>query len=136
MRSKTRSKVWLRACLGLVLAMALTTALGSAARADPEIVWRVENPFRFFLDPADTEVHRATWKSLTPEQAVNPIQSAEILLSERHSEDGWAATMYEKTCWDPRRNTYSCRALKDYLNPKSHMVRARIKALDDATSVD
>jgi hypothetical protein len=127
-----RSKVWSRACVALVLTM----AAGSAARAEPEIVWRVENPFRFFLDPADTEVHRATWKSLTPEQAVNPIQSAEILLSERHPDEGWAAHMYEKTCWDPKRNTYSCRTQKDYLNPKSHTVRARLKSLDDSTTVD
>jgi hypothetical protein len=127
-----RSKVWSRACVALVLTMAGS----SAAWAEPEIVWRVENPFRFFLDPADTEVHRATWKSLTPEQAVNPIQSAEILLSERHPEEGWAAHMYEKTCWDPKRNSYACRKQKDYLNPKSHTVRARLKSLDDSTTVD
>src|SRR5262245_65812227 len=123
-----RSKVWSRACVALVLTMAGS----SAAWAEPEIVWRVENPFRFFLDPADTEVHRATWKSLTPEQAVNPIQSAEILLSERHPDGGWAATMYDKTCWDPRRNRYACRDLSDYLNPKSHKVRASLKELQDA----
>jgi hypothetical protein len=127
-----RSKVWLRACVAVVVTMAAS----SAAWAEPEIVWRVENPFRFFLNPADTEVHRATWKSLTPEQAVNPIQSAEILLSERHPEDGWAAHMYEKTCWDPRRNSYACRQQKDYLNPKSHMVRAKLKSLADSTTVD
>jgi hypothetical protein len=104
--------------------------------AEPEIAWRVENPFRFFLDPADTEVHRATWKSLTPEQAVNPIQSAEVLLSERHPEAGWAATMYDKTCWDYRRNRYACGQRKDYLNPKSHTVQASLKNVDDAVSVD
>src|SRR5687767_915970 len=97
-----RSKVWPRACLGLLLTTVLAISMGGAAWAEPEIVWRVENPFRFFLDPADTEVHRATWKSLTPEQAVNPIQSAEILLSDRHPDAGWAATMYDKTCWDHR----------------------------------
>jgi hypothetical protein len=127
-----RSNVWPRACLALVLTM----VAGNAAWAAPEIVWRVQNPFRFFLDPADTEVHRATWKSLTPEQAVNPVQSAEILLSERHSDSGWAATMYDKTCWDPKRNRYGCRQRKDYLNPKSHTVRASLKSLEDATTVD
>jgi hypothetical protein len=127
-----RSKAWSRAGLALMLAVAAS----SAARAEPEIVWRVENPFRFFLDPADSEVHRATWKSLTPEQAVNPIQSAEILLSERHPDGGWAATMYDKTCWDPRHNSYACRQQKDYLNPKTHAVRASLKNLDDATTVD
>jgi hypothetical protein len=127
-----RSKLWLRAGVGLLLA----AAASGGARAEPRIEWQVENPFRFFLDAADTEVHRATWKSLTPEQAVNPIQSAEVLLSERHPEGGWAATMYDKTCWDPRRNRYICRELADYLHPKSHKVRASLKDLQDAATVD
>jgi hypothetical protein len=131
-----RSKMWPRACLGQLLTLVLAICMGGTALAEPEIVWRVENPFRFFLDAADTEVHRATWKSLTPEQAVNPIQSAEILLSERHPDGGWAATMFDKTCWDPKRNSHACRAQKDYLNPKSHTVRASLKSLDDATMVD
>ncbi len=79
----------------------------------------MENPFRFFLDPADTEVHRATWASLTPEQRATPVLSAEKLLSARHPEAGWSATMYDKTCWDAKRNRYACRELSDYLNPKS-----------------
>ena len=96
----------------------LTMLAGRAAWAEPEIVWRVENAFRFFHDPADTEVHRATWKSLTPEQAVNPIQSAEILLSDRHPDGGWAATMYDKTCWDPRRNTLRLPAAEGLSQPQ------------------
>jgi hypothetical protein len=130
------SKVWPRACLGLLLTLALAVFFGGAAGAEPRIEWRVENPFRFFLDAADTEVHRATWKSLTPEQAVNPIQSAEILLSDRHPDGGWAATMYDKTCWDHRRNRYVCRERKDYLHPKSHTVLASLKDVDDVASID
>src|SRR5436853_472635 len=34
----------------------------------PEISWQVENSFRFFTDAADTEVHRATYLALTPQQ--------------------------------------------------------------------
>ena len=37
-------------CLALVLAV----LHAGAATAEPQIVWQVENPFRFFLDPADT----------------------------------------------------------------------------------
>ncbi len=127
-----RSKGWLRACAGVFVAVAASTG----AWAEPEIVWQVANPFRFFLDPADTEVHRATWASLTPEQAVNPVLSTEMLLSERHPDGGWAATMYDKTCWDPKRNRYACRERSDYLNPKSHKVRASLKDLADAPTVD
>ena len=46
------------------LAMALSAA---PARAEPVIKWRVENPFRFFADPADTEVHRSSYVALSAE---------------------------------------------------------------------
>ncbi len=73
-------EVWRHALAGLLL----TLALGGPASAQPTIVWEVENPFRFFLDPADTEVHRATWVSLSPEQRRSPVLSSERLLAERH----------------------------------------------------
>ena len=44
----------------------LLLAICPAAQAEPAIVWRVENPFRFFTDPAHTEMHRATFNALTP----------------------------------------------------------------------
>ncbi|KAB2911056.1 MAG: hypothetical protein F9K29_23465 [Hyphomicrobiaceae bacterium] len=103
--------------------------------AEPRIVWQVENPFRFFLDPADTEVHRATWASLSEAERRSPVLAAERLLSERHP-DGWSATMFAKTCWDPVKNRYACREKGDYLNPKSHTILARMQGLDDAQTVD
>ena len=126
-----RSKVW-QLWVGLIL----TVAASGNAWGQPDIVWQVENPFRFFLDPADTEVHRATWVSLTPEQRANPVLAAEQLLSERHPDGGWSATMYDKTCWDAKRNRHACRDLSDYLNPKSHVVRATLQDLQDAQTVD
>ena len=116
------SKIWRRAWAGLVL----VAALGGPASAQPQIVWQVENPFRFFLDAADTEVHRATWASLSPEERKSPVLAAERLLSARHPE-GWSATMYDKTCWEANRNRYACRERADYLNPKSHTVLASLR---------
>ena len=52
-------------CLALILAV----MRAGVAAAEPQIVWQVENPFRFFLDPADTQVHRATWQSLSETRA-------------------------------------------------------------------
>jgi hypothetical protein len=115
-----------------VLLLATSTAL---AHAEPRIVWRVENPFRFFLDAADTEVHHATWESLGPSQREHPILSEERLLSERHP-DGWAATVFNKTCWDPLHHRYSCADRADYLDPKSHVITAHMEGLDDAQTVD
>jgi hypothetical protein len=115
-------------------ALVLVLAMGAAARAEPTIVWEVENPFRFFLDPADTEVHRATWQSLSPEQRTSAVLSAERMLSERHPE-GWSATMYDKTCWNATTNRYACPERSDYIDPKSHVVRARLEGLNDAHTV-
>jgi hypothetical protein len=127
-----RRKVWQLAWMAPIL---LVAASGSAW-AQPRIVWQVENPFRFFLDAADTEVHRATWASLTPEQRASPVLAAEQLLSQRHPDGGWSATMYDNACWDAKRNRYACRERRDYLSPKSHIVRATLQDLPDAQTVD
>ena len=119
----------------LVLVALPLTLAGTGAQAEPRIAWKVENSFRFFLDPADTEVHRATWTSLSESERKSPVLAAERLLAERH-QDGWSATMFAKTCWDPVRNAYSCRERADYLNPRSHTVLARMEGLDDAQTVD
>jgi lysophospholipase L1-like esterase len=117
-------------CLALVLLVQ-----AAAAAAEPRIDWHVENQFRFFLDPADTHVHRATWASLSEAERQHPVMSAERVLGERHP-DGWAALTFLNTCWDPGLNRYSCRDKRDYLNPKSHTVLARLEGLDDSQTVD
>ena len=84
----------------------------------PKITWRVENSFRFFTDAADTEVHRATFLALPPEdQLQHPILAAEQALSARH-EDGWAETMFRDTCWDARTNRFACKDGGNYINPQ------------------
>jgi len=117
------------------LALMLAAAHAGAAKAEPQIVWQVENPFRFFLDPADTQVHRATWLSMSESERSHPVQSAERALSERHP-DGWSTFTFAKTCWDGTRNRYACRERADYINPKSHTVLARLEGLEDAQTVD
>ena len=79
---------------GRVLAFAalgagLMSADASRAEQLPvaSISWRVENSFRFFTDAADTEVHRATYLALPPEQRLaHPVLGAEQALSARHDE--------------------------------------------------
>ncbi len=129
------SLMWIGGVRRICVALALASLSGTAAMAEPRIVWQVENPFRFFLDPADTEVHRATWASLSEAERRSPVLAAERVLSERHP-DGWSATMFAKTCWDPVKNRYACRERGDYLNPKSHTILARMQGLDDAQTVD
>lgn len=96
-----------------------------------ELKWRVENPFRFFNNPADTEVHRATYLALQPDERASPILSAERALSAREPE-GWAEAMYDKTCWDSARNRFTCKEQKSgYINPESHRVIVEISGVED-----
>jgi len=122
-----------------LLALLLMTApLGSQALAQsaplpiPQISWRLENPFRFFSDASDTEVHRATYLALPPaDRLQRPILAAEQALSTRH-DDGWAQTMFRETCWDARKNRFVCRDGGSYINPKSHRVVFEIANVDEA----
>jgi hypothetical protein len=104
-------------------------------RPTPRIMWRVENPFRLFVDPADSEVHRATFGSLSAEQQRSPVLSAERELSKRHP-DGWASAMRGPTCWDPAHNLHVCPDAKPYIFPDRHRIVAEIRDLPDAGHVD
>ena len=129
------------ASVAIVLAAVTVAARPAAAAPDPSstarsvqpaISWRVENPFRFFNDPADTETHRATWLALSPEEKRSPILSAERQLGAR-TEEGWAAPMYRKTCWDWTRNRYVCpKSETPYAEPASHTVIAALEGFGDA----
>jgi len=124
--------------VGLLAAACLAAgALVSGARAEtaPQINWRVENPFRFFTDPADTQMHRATYLSLSRDERTQAVLSAERALGERH-EEGWASSMYRKTCWDPAKNRHVCDTERDYINPESHMIIVEAAGIDTGTSVD
>ena len=114
------------------VAAAPLPAVPAAPLVAPIISWRVENPFRFFTDPADTEVHRATYNALTPEERQKPILAAERALGARH-EEGWAATMYRKTCWNWAASLFECPADQEqYINPKTHTVVIEIKGMPEA----
>jgi hypothetical protein len=94
-----------------------------------EIEWRVENPFRFFVDAKDTEVHRATFLALSDDQReAAPVLAAEHALARRH-ESGWAETMYDKTCWAAARNRHVCPDKSDYINPSRHNVVVTLKGV-------
>ncbi len=136
MKRHTWAPIWTAAATVAVSLVMNAAILGaSGARAEPEIAWRVENPFRFFNDPADTDVHRATFDALSADEIRTPVLSAERALSERHPE-GWAATMFRKTCWHWVRNRHACQDGSDYINPKSHRVTAEVRSLDDPDTVE
>ncbi len=112
------------------------TARRPVAAAEPQITWRVENPFRFFTDPAHTEMHRATFNALSEDERRHPVLAAERALADRHNGEGWAAGVLDATCWDPVRNRHVCRQIGDYMNPKSHRVILEVKGVDATAGVD
>lgn len=119
----------------LALLVAVMATAASAVAADTRIEWRVENPFRLFTDPADTEMHRATFNALSGRDRRTPILAAERALAERH-EDGWAATIAGETCWNAARNRYMCPSPAAYINPASHTVILEAKSDTDISAAD
>jgi hypothetical protein len=113
-----------------VAPLIVVVALPARAEAATAITWRVENPFRFFTDPSDTEVHRATYRALGAAGRAAPVLAEERALQDRQQPYGWAATMFRKTCWS--NNRFQCDAYDDYINPSSHAVVAKISGVDDA----
>lgn len=115
----------------LLIAVASIAVLAAPGRAEAAatVAWRVENPFRFFVDPRDTEVHRQIYRSLGPDQRSTPVLSTERAL-QSGDPDGWASSMYRKTCWS--NNRFKCDAYKDYINPTSHAVIFTVEGVDDA----
>ncbi len=124
-----------RVALVVLTTIALSAAASTISVAEPAIVWRVENPFRFFADPADTEMHRATFVDLTDEERRSPVLAAERALARRHS-DGWASTVVGKTCWDTKSNRHTCPDGEAYVNPSSHAVILEMRGIEDASSVE
>ncbi len=120
------------AALFLPLTSAAGLLLPASAYASPVVTWRLDNPFRFFIDPRDTNVHRETYRALGPSERATPILSAEHAL-QRDDRDGWAASMFSKTCWS--NNRFKCNAYDDYINPTHHAVIAKITGIDDAKTL-
>jgi len=115
------------------------TAPAASTTAPPSvslIEWRVANPFRLFLDPADTRLHLDAYRQLSEEEKKQPVLSIERRLAKASGGFGWAEKMLGKTCWDQNHNRYRfCRGQGvNYISPKSHMVRLRYNGPAEATS--
>jgi hypothetical protein len=115
----------------LLLAVASLALVFASSRAEAAatVAWHVENPFRFFVDPRDTNVHRQIYRSLGPDQRRSPVLSEERAL-QSGDPNGWASSMYRKTCWE--NNRFKCDAYEDYINPTSHAVIFNVEGVDDA----
>ncbi len=106
------------------------------------IKWRLQNPFRFFTDPADTEIHRATYLALKPDQRqdADPVGRAR---AEPPPRRGLGGDHVSQDVLERRQEPlHVCPDRADYINPESHEVRGdargsnrferRLRMADDA----
>ncbi|MCF6198519.1 MAG: hypothetical protein L3J67_03820 [Hyphomicrobiaceae bacterium] len=112
-----------KAFLVLTSLFVLFGANSSVVVAQSRIEWRLDNPFRLFLNPKNTQAQLDLYHSLSEEEKDNPVLSMERRLSEKYPR-GWTEEVFRETCWDSIRNRYRfCRGKGvNYINPKSHKV--------------
>jgi hypothetical protein len=98
--------------------------------AAAEIVWRVENPFRLFTDPATTALHRTALDQLSADERASPVLSVERWLAIA-APRGWAEAVVARTCWSDRDQRYTCTEATDYAHPTQHRVVVGVAGAPD-----
>lgn len=115
-----------RAAIAMLCGLIMQAWTG-AVMAQTEIVWRVEQPFRFFSDPRDAEVHRKAFLTLPQNERSEAVLAIERALAAKN-QLGWAAQMHGQTCWDGDRVRGLCPGAGPYIKPSKHRVVARINS--------
>src|SRR5258705_13393592 len=108
---------WKRWAFALIVVVASATGARSQP-AGPQITWRVENPFRFFTDPADTEVHRATYLSLSDAERRAPVLNAGRGPPQPHPPGG-GGLVGGQSGRNAEKNRVAFPRAKGYINPPS-----------------
>lgn len=87
------------------------------------IKWELVNPFRLFQKAEHTNLHKTIFDNLTADERETPILSIERRLS-ADKPYGWAAAMYDETCWSRKGGGYGKCAgkVQNYLHPKTHKI--------------
>ncbi|HMB48795.1 MAG TPA: hypothetical protein VKN63_11005, partial [Afifellaceae bacterium] len=83
----------MRSFLVVLILLAAPQVSSLATAQEPQIGWRVENPFRFFRHASDVELHRRVFDNLSEEEKARaPISSVQARLSREtwwNSEHDW-----------------------------------------------
>ena len=110
----------------ILVSLILLFAGERPANADNKIQWRVDNPFRLFLNPEHSNAQVKLYNSLSDKEKQNPVLSMERILS-LENDRGWTEEVFAQTCWDTTRTRYRfCRGNGlNYINPKKHKVMLR-----------
>jgi hypothetical protein len=113
---------WVR-CAAPATVICATALVGATHASAESINWRLENPFRLFLDPGDTARHRAAYEALSLDEKLRPVLAAERQLAAA-APRGWAEAIVDRTCWSQTSQLYACNSFEDYVNPTSHRIVA------------
>lgn len=109
----------------LLCALSIWTALAPSARAETVIEWELENAFRLFKRPEDTQLHRKAYEQLTPDERKNPILAIERKLAADSGGRGWADKVFNETCYNQDADRYT--ACPNYVLPGTHRIIATLK---------
>ncbi len=128
----------LRGCFQFLSYFFLTVALTQhTCQADEyRLSWRMENPFRLFYDPKDTEKFISAFRRAKELNPGSPILATERLLQQESDRDGWAASLFWKTCYGQesdsfrhynKKDRWRRKHCSDYVHPKAHNLLFELK---------
>ena len=120
----------------ICLALMLAVMHAGVATAEPQIVWQVENPFRFFLDPADTAgASRDLAQPVGEPSAAIPCSRRSGRSASAIQTDG-APSCSPRPAGTAHATATPAASAPTIINPKSHTILARLEGLEDAQTVD
>lgn len=106
----------------------------SSAIAGHDVVWKVENGFRFYKTPAAFNAYNSVAEELRRSATGDWILRTERRLQQKSDWNGWASKWKDETCWDRSgyvlTNEGRC---EDYTLPASHRVLLSVTDTDDAS---
>lgn len=120
---------------GFNLVAAVTVAIVgdvSGAFAAQNVVWQVENGFRFYKTPAPFNAYKSVAEGLRHSGADDWILRTEQRLQQDSDWNGWATQWKDETCWD--RTSYVLTnegRCEDYTLPASHRVLLSVTNTDE-----
>ena len=106
----------------------------SSAFAAYDVVWKVENGFRFYKTPAPFNAYSSVAEELRRPGTGDWILRTEQRLQQDSDWNGWASKWKDETCWDRTgyvlTNEGRC---EDYTLPASHRVLLSVTDTDDVS---
>ncbi len=119
-----------------ILLVGVSSPAMAQGQSPVQIVWQLQNPFRYFKQAAHTEEHRKAFLTLTDQEKAEPVLSLERRLAEKNPQQGWAAAVFEnvvdEACWYA--HSAGGAPCGEYIKPQTHAIWLSAPALSGACS--